>query len=621
MTDGLLQAVPALGPLTWVLIGVVAYWLATYWLDTQGYLPDSIHLSGPITTIHTKRGRAFLNWLAGPKRFWRAWTNVGLGATLVIMVGMFLMLLQQGRSILANPPAPSPVNEPANVLVIPGVNEFLPLSVAPEIVAGLLIGLVVHEGGHGLLCRVGNIDIESMGLVTLAFIPIGAFVEPDEESQRDANRGARARMFAAGVTNNYVVTIVAFALLLGPVVGSVGVASGAAIGGVLPGSAADDAGIEGGDRIVMAGGQEVENGTELDAYLANSTESEVTVTLGDGTETTVERSLLVTRLAPGSPFDREGAAGLDVNRTVTAVNGTDVHTEQGFREAVGDRTSVAITTADGNTTTGPMGVIVRATSPDLPGVGGDAEDHPLNSSAGFPSQSPFTLLSIDGQVTHTYDDVRAALDGREPGESVEIAAVVDGERRTETVTLAEDYREGETSGYLGITPIGGGEYSGVGTSSLGVDYYPAAEFLSLLTGGGGEMTIGGQSILGAILVILLLPFIGALGGVGYNFAGFVAANRNFYEITGPLEPLGGGVFLLANLLFWTGWINLNLAFFNCIPGYPLDGGRILRACVEAVVSRLPIEDKHTATRAVTTSIGLAMLVSLLLVVFGPQLLN
>ena len=189
------------------------------------------------------------------------------------------------------------------------------------------------------------------------------------------------------------------------------------------------------------------------------------------------------------------------------------------------------------------------------------------------------------------------------------------------MTLTEDYREGETSGYLGVTPIGGGEYSGVGTSSLGVDYYPAAEFLSLLTGAGGEMTIGGQSILGAILVILLLPFIGALGGVGYNFAGFVAANRNFYEITGPLEPLGGGVFLLANLLFWTGWINLNLAFFNCIPGYPLDGGRILRACVEAVVSRLPIEDKHTATRAVTTSVGLAMLASLLLVVFGPQLLS
>ncbi|MBP1986183.1 site-2 protease family protein [Halolamina salifodinae] len=611
MIDGLLQAVPSVGPLTWVLIGAVAYTIAAYWLDAEGYLPESISVSGPITTIHTRRGRAFLNWLAGPKRFWRAWTNVGLGATLVVMVGMFFMLLQQGRSILENPPAPSPVNEPSNVLVIPGVNEFLPLSVAPEIIAGLLIGLVVHEGGHGLLCRVGDIDVESMGLVSFAVIPIGAFVEPDEESQRTANRGARARMFAAGVTNNYAVTILAFALLLGPVVGSISVASGAAVGGVLPGSAADDAGIDAGDRIEMVDGQAIADGGDLEAYLANSTEESVSVTLGDGTETTVERSLLVTRLSAGSPFDRENDAGVDVNDTITAVNGTEVRTERGFREAVSGRETVSITTDDGETTTAPMGVVSRATSPALPGIGGDAADHPLNAS-GFPTDDSFTLLSIAGQRTLTPADVTAALDRKAIGEDVEVVAVVDGERRTETVTLVKDYRDGREGSYLGISPVSG--YSGVGMSSLGVDYYPAAEFLAMLTG-------EGQSLLGATLVVLLLPFIGAVGGAQYNFAGFVAANRNFYEVTGPLEPLGGGVFLLANLLFWTGWINLNLAFFNCIPAYPLDGGRILRACVEAVVSRLPIEDKHTATRAVTTSVGLAMLACLLLVVFGPQYLK
>ncbi|MFW5939690.1 MAG: site-2 protease family protein [Halolamina sp.] len=618
MTDGLIQAVPSFGPLTWVLVGAAAYTLAAYWLQAEGYLPESIHVSGPITTIHTERGRAFLNWLAGPRRFWRAWTNVGLGITLVIMVGMFVLLLQQGRTILTNPPAPSPVNEPANVLVIPGVNEFLPLSVAPEIVAGLLIGLVVHEGGHGLLCRVGDIDIESMGLVSFAFIPIGAFVEPDEESQREASRGARARMFAAGVTNNYVVTFLAFALLLGPVVGSIAVAPGAAIGGAQPASPADDAGIEPGDRIVAIGGQEIENATELDTYLAESTEREVAVTLGDGTETTVERSLLVTRLAGGSPFDREGEAGIDTNDTVTAVNGTAVHTEQGFREAVSNRSFVTIETDDGETTTAPMGVVSVATAPDTTPGSSDADDHPLNAS-GFPAREPFTVLSIDGQRTLEPGDVTAALDGKDRGAEVEIVAVVDGERRTETVTLAEDYRADRSSGYLGISPLAG--YGGITTSSLGVQPYPAAEFLGLLTGGDGATSIGGQSLLGATLVILLLPFIGAVGGAQYNFAGFVAANRNFYEVTGPLEPLGGGVFVLANLLFWTGWINLNLAFFNCIPGYPLDGGRILRTCVEAVVSRLPIEDKHTATRAVTTSVGLAMLACLVLIVFGPQLLN
>jgi len=39
-------------------------------------------------------------------------------------------------------------------------------------------------------------------------------------------------MFAAGVTNNFAITILAFALLFGPVVGAIGVAPGAAVGGV-----------------------------------------------------------------------------------------------------------------------------------------------------------------------------------------------------------------------------------------------------------------------------------------------------------------------------------------------------------------------------------------------------
>ena len=79
------------------------------------------------------------------------------------------------------------------------------------------------------------------------------------------------------------------------------------------------------------------------------------------------------------------------------------------------------------------------------------------------------------------------------------------------------------------------------------------------------------------------------------------------------------MFLLANVLFWTGWINLNLGLFNCIPTFPLDGGHIFRASAESVVARLPVEGRRRLTTAVTASVSLVMIVALVLMLFGPQL--
>jgi membrane-associated protease RseP (regulator of RpoE activity) len=582
--------------LLWVLAGVLLYSVVATALSSRGILPDSVRVSGPITTLHTERGKAFLDWLARPKRFWRAWANVGVGITLVVMVGSFVLVIFSAVTIL-NRPSSTVITEPQDALVIPGVNDFLPLSVAPEIVLGLLVGLVVHEGGHGLLCRVENISISSMGLALITLIPVGAFVEPDEEEQRAAERGAQTRMFAAGVTNNFAITVIAFALLFGPVVGSIAVAPGVPVGGALPGTPAAEAGIGEGSVITGVAGQNVTNESELDRALTDANRT-VSVSLSNGTTTTVERSLVVTSAVQNGP------TGLGANATITAVNGTQVATESGFTAALENRTVATLRTANGSTTTAPMGAYASRIMPD----------GPLANATGQSGQSVVVTRFAGERITNT-SALSDALSETSPGEEVRVETFIDGDRTTQQVTLGENPQTGV--GLLGVSGLQQGT-TGVVVDDFGIDTYPAAGYLAALGGSGGA---GGSALLG-VIAVLTLPFASvAVPGASYNFAGFVGSNIDFYTVTGPLEFLGGGVFVLANVLFWAGWVNLNLGFFNCIPAFPLDGGHILRTSTEAIVSRLPVSGRRTLTGAVTTAVSLTMLAALVLMVFGPSLLS
>ncbi|MFC5972275.1 site-2 protease family protein [Halomarina salina] len=583
-----------MGPLVWLLLGTCCYTVAAMLAARRGLLPDWVEVSGPITTVHTRRGRRLLDRLARHDRLFRAFGTLAVAVAFVLMALLAVVVLVVARAALAGE-ASSAAAQPRNVVVVPGVNDFLPLSAAPELLVGLLLALVVHEGAHGVLCRVGGIEVESVGAFLLGPLPTGAFVDPDDETAEAASPGVLNRMFAAGILTNLVVTVLAFGLLFGPVGGAISPAPGAAIGGVADGSPAAAAGIEAGDRITAVAGTSVEDADALDAALAG-TACDATVELDGERETTLRRAVTVVG----------GDGALSPGTTVAAVDGEPVCTLAGFASAIGDSEQVTVTTGDGETRSLAVGARVTPTD------GGPLAD------AGAPTD-PVTLVRFDGERVQSTEDLLDALSAATTGQQASVVAYAgdgDGARRHEyTVTLGGEHADGGDGGLLGVVPRAG--TSGLALVDAGIRTYPADRMLGLFTGEGvsDALPIGG--VAGLLLVVILLPLAATVGFAPYNFAGFEGQVAGFYTVPGVPAPLDGGVFLLANVLFWTGWVNLQLALFNAIPAFPLDGGKILHTSVGALSDRVGApEPTATAATAVAT---LAMLGALTAMLVGPAL--
>lgn len=193
---------------------------------------------------------------------------------------------------------------PAANLLIPGFNPYLPITYG---LAALVITIIIHEAGHGVVARVHNIKVDSTGIVLFLVIPIGAFVNIERDELNRATLKQKSAVLTAGPLNNM---ILAAACLFGMyfVVSTLvplpanpnDPQFGVMVISVNSGSLAESAGIEDGSVIQYIAGQQITSLADLSENLRSNLGSKVEMTwINNAGDTVVRQVTLPSAVEPG----------------------------------------------------------------------------------------------------------------------------------------------------------------------------------------------------------------------------------------------------------------------------------------------------------------------------------
>lgn len=556
--------------MNWTTAGIalfLLYWILVSYLNRNGILERyNITSYGPLLMIRTTRGLKLLDKLAVPKKAWRVFADVGIRLMFIGMFAMLLIVIVSDISMLSSLgdntiPEPNKFNEARNIFLIPGINEFIPFTWG---LIALIVTLVVHEFAHAILCRVENIRVKSMGIL-LALVPVGGFAEPDEKE-----------LFGTETSGG------------------------------------------GGDGPVESAGFKAATRQQRARILAAGVMANFVVAL---LAFILFFGPVLGAIAPiGNVMimDAQGeasAVGLESQMIITQINDKPIENIMGMLEYLDTFQEGETVTlyASKDKVTSAYEVKIGSEQEDIKGVLiQDIVSASPAEAAGL--QKGMRIMEMDGFPIRTVYDFRYFMNNTSAGQSVSLVLADNTSRELDlTLELSSHPDEGNDKGFLGVFTS---QDENVATRlGITVGEFPATTYLSLLQNI-PEMLKG----MAGWLILLGLPIVGF---AGEGFPGFSGMLANFYTSAGWAEPLGIGIFWIANSLLWIGWLNFYVGLFNCLPAVPLDGGHIFKDYTKAFIYRLTKnEDKSLRlSAAVTATFAVLIFMSFVFMIFGPYIVH
>jgi membrane-associated protease RseP (regulator of RpoE activity) len=239
----------------------------------------------PLILIHTPFGLSFFEKVAGTKAA-RVYAKFNIYLMPIITALAIFLIIGSLIALFSNATVRAGVREvgPQSNLLIPGLNPYLPWTYGW---IALVVTIIIHEAGHGIVARVHNIKIESTGIVLILGFPIGAFVNIAQEELSRTPLKQKSAILTAGPLNNMVIAVVSLAALffltstLTPISTNIIHQSGVVVVGVGDHTLAGSIGLSKGSVIERVAGQKVLSTDDLGKFLRSNLGKTVNITWKD----------------------------------------------------------------------------------------------------------------------------------------------------------------------------------------------------------------------------------------------------------------------------------------------------------------------------------------------------